>query len=324
MSMFNVKSLSKSKTDTFADIPVVFLSFDEPNADDHWEKLKQVVPHKKIARVHGVKGFDACHKAAAHQFPLSQYVITVDADNQVDPNFFKQKLPGMFMDGKISFTWGGRQVTNGLMYGNGGLKMWSTEHLANMKSHELSDEERDAVDFCWDFQRYKELPGCWSNVYTNGSPYQAFRVGFREGVKLSMEQGRLLAFDEWPTVMHAANYQRLLTWMTVGRDVEHGAWSVYGARLAVKMLQYDNFDFVNIRDYEWFKDFFAQYETMNPVTAGKTLGKQISEGLGWILPDFDAEQSAFIKQIQLHPARPLTYNDVKWQTNLSLYGWFNE
>jgi len=321
MSMFNVKPKKQSTRTTFADIPVVFLSFDEPNADLHWNLLQQVVPHNRVARVHGVKGFDAAHKAAADSFPTSDYVITVDADNQVDPKFFTKSLPAS-MDGQVSYTWGGRQVTNGLMYGNGGLKMWSTEHLANMKSHELADEERDAVDFCWDFQRYKELPGCWSNVHTNGSPYQAFRVGFREGVKLSMEQGRLLAFDEWPSTMHAANYQRLLTWMTIGRDVEHGVWSVYGARLAVKMLQYDNFDFVNIRDYDWFRDFFKQYETANPAVASKSIGKRISEGLGWTLPDFDADQSAFLKQIQLHPSKPLTYEDVEWQTNLSMYGWF--
>jgi len=324
MSMFKTTTTKyiPDERNTTANIPVVFLSFDEPNADEHWDLLKLAVPHKKIARVHGVVGFDAAHKAAASEFPTSKYVITVDADNQVDPKFFTKSLP-IDMDGRVSFTWGGRQITNGLMDGNGGLKMWSTEHLANMKSHELADEERDAVDFCWDFQRYKELPGCWSNVYTNGSPYQAFRVGFREGVKLSMEQGQVLAFDDWPLHMHAANYQRLLTWMTIGRDVEHGIWSIYGARLAVKMLQYDNFDFVNIRDYEWFKEFFENLKDADPVKASKSLGKQISEGLNWILPDFDSEQSAFMKQIQLHPGKPLTYDDVLWRTNLSLYGLFN-
>ena len=319
--MFNAPA-KKIRFNSLADFPVVFLSFDEPNADKHWEMLQAVTPHKNIARVHGVVGFDTAHKTAAAQFPDSEYVITVDADNQVDPKFFKCLAPSG-MNGKVSYTWGGRQYTNGLMYGNGGLKLWSTEHLANMKSHELADEERDAVDFCWDASRYKELPGCWSNVYTNGSAYQAFRVGFREGVKLSMDQGRLLAFDEWSTQMHAANYQRLLTWLTVGADVEHGMWSMYGARLAVYLLQYENFDFVQIRDYEWFKDFFNDHATADPTKASKSIGKKISDGQGWILPDFDSEQSNFIKMIQLHPARPLTNEDVQWQTNLSMFGWFN-
>ena len=322
MSLFSVANdLPSRSKKTLAEIPVVFLSFDEPNADHHWELLQTITPHNNIKRVHGVKGFDACHKAAANCFPKSEYVITVDADNQVDPDFYEQRLPDG-MDGKISFTWGGRQFTNGLMYGNGGLKLWSTEHLSNMKSHELADKERDAVDFCWDFTRYKDLPGCWSNVYTNGSAYQAFRVGFREGVKLSMEQGRVLGFDEWTDSMHAANFQRLMTWMTLGNDVEHGAWSVYGARLAVKMLQYDNFDFTNIRDYSWFTEFFDQHSSADPVRASKSIGKKISEGIGWDLPDFDFEQSYFLKMLQLHPAKSLTYEDVKWRTNLKLYGWF--
>ena len=321
MSLFNVAT-SLARRKKIANFPVVFLSFDEPNADEHWELLQKATPHSNIARVHGVVGFDAAHKAAAAAFSNSEYVITVDADNKVNPEFFEKAAPEN-LDGKVSYTWGGRQYTNGLMYGNGGLKLWSTEHLTNMKSHELSDSERDAVDFCWDFERYKDLPGCFSNVHTNASAYQAFRVGFREGVKLSMEQGRVLKFNEWTATMHAANYQRLLTWMTIGSDVEHGIWSVYGARLAVKLLQYDNFDVVNIRDYEWFNDFFESHSRADPNRGSKSLGKIISNGLGWILPDFDAEQSAFMKQLQLHPAKPLTYADVKWQTNLSLYGWFH-
>lgn len=324
MSMFNkasaaIKNPARSK---ISDIPVVFLSFDEPNADNHWELLKQITPHNRIARVHGVVGFDTAHKTAADQFPNSDYIITVDADNQVDPAFFNKTLPDG-MNGRVSFTWGGRQYTNGLMYGNGGLKMWSTEHLTNMRSHELATEERDAVDFCWDFNRYKELPGCFSDVYTNASPYQAFRVGFREGVKLSMEQGRVLPFEEWPTTMHAANFQRLLTWMTLGKDVENGVWSIYGARLAAYLLHYENFDVVQIRDYDWFNEFFKKYADADPGKASKSIGKKLSEGLGWILPDFDTDQSSFLKMLQLHPAKALTYDDVKWRTNLKLYGWFN-
>jgi hypothetical protein len=317
MSLF--KTVVRTEFKRLSDYPVVFLSFDEPNADTHWEMLQALTPHKNIARVHGVVGFDTAHKTAAAQFPNSEYIITVDADNQVDPEFFKRYAPEG-MNGKVSFTWGGRQYTNGLMYGNGGLKLWSTEHLANMRSHELASEERDAVDFCWDFNRYKDVSGCYSTVYTNASAYQAFRVGFREGVKLSMEQGR---FSEWKKTMHAANFQRLLTWMTVGQDVENGAWSIYGARLAVKMLQYDNFDFVKIRDYNWFNEFFIGQSKHNPTKASKALGKQISQGLGWILPDLDEDQSRFVKMTQLHPAKSLSYEDVRWRTNLKLFGWFN-
>jgi hypothetical protein len=324
MSMFKVKPTAQSfkpSNRMIRDIPVVFLSFDEPNADHHWELLQKVVPHSNIARVHGVKGFDACHKAAGNAFPWSDYVITVDADNQIDPEFFNKTAPQQITLG-MTFTWGGRQFTNGLMYGNGGLKMWNRDHLLNMRSHEASDNERDAVDFCWDFQQYKEVPGCYSTVYTNGSPYQAFRVGFREGVKLSMEQGQVIDPERISKDMHAANFQRLLTWMTVGRDVEHGAWSMYGARLAAKMLYFDDFDFTLIRDYDWFIDFFEQHKNKEIITELTTLSVKLQDVYGFRLPGFTADESRMLKMLQLHPEKPLTYEDVRWRTNLGMFGWF--
>ena len=33
---------------------IIFISFDEPNADENWKLLKEIAPHAK--RVHGVKG----------------------------------------------------------------------------------------------------------------------------------------------------------------------------------------------------------------------------------------------------------------------------
>lgn len=324
MSMFKTKisgSAPLPEPVRLNDVPVVFLSYDEPNADEHWDKLKNIIRHKNITRVHGVKGFDACHKAAGNAFPWSEYVITVDADNQVDPAFFRKPMPRNSNLG-FTFTWGGRQATNGLVYGNGGLKLWNREHLANMRSHEAAKSSKDQIDFCWDYQQYRELPGCYSTVYTNGSAYQAFRVGFREGIKLSLEQGFLISPQNISKEMHAANYQRLLTWMTIGRDIVHGNWSMYGARLAVKMLHFDNFDFTLVRDYEWFNDFFDSVKHKEVPTELLVLGQQLREVLGFTLPELTAEQSEFHKRLQLHPEKPLTYEDVVWRTNLKMFGWF--
>jgi len=309
----------KKGTKTIKDIPIVFLSYDEPNADANWKTLQQTTPHQEIQRVHGVKGFDAAHKAAANAFPGEQYVITVDADSVVDPSFFELNLPKNI--GFMSYTWGGRQYTNGLMYGNGGLKLWNTEHLLTMKSHEESNNERDQVDFCWDETQYKELPGCYCNVYTNASKYQAFRVGFREGVKLSTEAGILIKPEEIKEIMHAANYQRLLTWLTVGADVENGIWSIIGARSAIRQLHFNNFDHALIRDYEWFAEYFKGF---NEITdrGMKELQEAVDEVFGFSIPILDEKTSLMFKHLQLHPEKPLTYNDVHWRTNLKLYGWW--
>lgn len=328
MSMFKLTDKEKSKimsknndkkSRTVRDIPIVFLSYDEPNADDNWKTLQLTVPHQEVQRVHGVKGFDAAHKAAANAFPGAGYVITVDADSIVDPAFFGLNLPKGI--GYMSYTWGGRQYTNGLMYGNGGLKLWNTEHLLSMKSHEASTTERDEVDFCWDESQYKELSGCYSTVYTNGSPYQAFRVGFREGVKLSTEAGKLINKDEIKNVMHAANYQRLLTWLTVGSDVKHGIWSIIGARTAIRQLYFNNFDYTLIRDYEWFDNYFKSFKEITDRGMSE-LQDAVNEVYGFNVPILDENSSLLFKQLQLHPEKPLTYDDVHWRTNLKLYGWW--
>jgi hypothetical protein len=95
---------------------VVFLSYDEPNADLHYADLCNKIPWAK--RVHGVKGSDAAHKEAA-KLSETDWVITVDADNIVNPNFFNLDI---IEDPKIEvYSWSAKNRINGLLYGNGGL-----------------------------------------------------------------------------------------------------------------------------------------------------------------------------------------------------------
>ena len=67
----------------------VFLSFDEPDADNRYEALRTLVPTAK--RVHGVKGFDAAHKECARVAATDRFLI-VDADNFLAENFLEQSI----------------------------------------------------------------------------------------------------------------------------------------------------------------------------------------------------------------------------------------
>jgi hypothetical protein len=69
------------------DCDVVYLSYDEPNAEANYVDLLKKVPWAK--RVHGVKGSDAAHKACA-RLAETERVIVVDGDNVIDPNFINQ------------------------------------------------------------------------------------------------------------------------------------------------------------------------------------------------------------------------------------------
>jgi len=71
------------------ELDIFYISFDEPNCEEHWADLLNKVPWAK--RIHGVKGFDAAHKAAANQSETERF-ITVDGDNIVMDDFFEQVL----------------------------------------------------------------------------------------------------------------------------------------------------------------------------------------------------------------------------------------
>ncbi len=67
------------------ELDIFYISYDEPNAEENWADLMNKVPWAK--RIHGVKGFDAAHKAAANQSETERF-ITVDGDNKVLTEFF--------------------------------------------------------------------------------------------------------------------------------------------------------------------------------------------------------------------------------------------
>ena len=273
---------------------VVFLSYDEPNADLHYADLCNKVPWAK--RVHGVKGSDAAHKGAA-RIADSDWFITVDADNIVDPKFFNLDLK--MEDPKIQvYGWCGRNVINGLRYGNGGLKIWKKDFVLNMKTHEASDSDRGQVDFCWE-DGYRNFPVSYSDSIITGSPFQAWRAGFREGVKMTLLDGVKVPPGEIQQQIWWHNIHRLRMWSTVGAHEENGLFAVMGARLGTWMANCTDWNYVDVRDFEILRNIYnenvKQYETdlEGLVEATKDLGEKIKISLGLHWPYLDAAQSKY-------------------------------
>src|SRR6185437_4245192 len=181
---------------------LIFLSYDEPNAEKNWADLVGKAPWAK--RVHGVKGFDAAHRACAEQSE-TDWFITVDGDNTVRKEFFDITVNvDAATNPRQCFSWNGLNSINGLCYGNGGLKLWSKQFVLSMNTHENADDPRKSVDFCWE-QDYRQMYHTYSDVWNSSSPYQAFRVGFREGVKLSLNRGDRVSAEMMKTVLHPVN-----------------------------------------------------------------------------------------------------------------------
>ena len=116
-----------------ADLDCIYLSFDEPQKEEFWIQIQNMVPWAK--RVDGVKGSDAAHKAAA-ALSDTEFFILIDGDNLPDKDFFNLKLDIGEEHAGAAFRWKARNHINGLMYGNGGMSCWSKEYVNNMRTHE--------------------------------------------------------------------------------------------------------------------------------------------------------------------------------------------
>jgi hypothetical protein len=278
---------------------VIFLSYDEPNADLHYADLCNKVPWAK--RVHGIKGSDHAHKAAA-ELSETDWFITVDADNIVDPAFFNLELD--MTDPKIQvYGWCGRNSINGLRYGNGGLKIWHKDFVLNMRTHENSDSDRGQVDFCWE-EGYKNFPRVYSESIITGSPFQAWRAGFREGVKMTLLDGVKVPPQEIKERIWWHNIHRLRMWSTVGAHEENGLYAVYGARLGTWLANCTQWNYVEVRDFEILREIWNQYGRPfeEAASAGlreeiKSLGDKIKLDLGFDWPWLDESQSRYTLEL---------------------------
>src|SRR6056300_995113 len=135
------------------DQDIIFLSYDEPNAEKNYADLLTKVPWAK--RVHGVEGSDAAHKACANISETENF-ITIDGDTIIDPKFLEVvlDLDDLKATAEHQFSWAGKIDVNGLMYGNGSIKMWTREFVNNMQTHENTDGAAETqVEFCY-FDNY--------------------------------------------------------------------------------------------------------------------------------------------------------------------------
>ena len=284
---------------------VIFLSYDEPNAEKNYADLVGKVPWAK--RVHGIKGSDAAHKACAATSD-TEYFVTVDADNIIDPEFLKVEidLDDLGLTSEHVFSWCGKIYVNGLMYGNGGLKLWTRKFVNEMRTHENSDpnDAKGLVEFCFD-DRYYQFNENYSTSYTNATPFQAWRAGFREGVKMSLDQGakvNSLKKTWWQ------NYQRLLIWCTIGADVENGLWSILGAREGCYLTNCTNWDYANVRDFEYLTNYWKEHYnnlTEAPTDRIKYFGQELQNKCDLEIADIDNFGSKFFKSVFTNSERVL-------------------
>jgi hypothetical protein len=282
--------------DAVKEYDVIFLSYKEENKETNWEHLKSLIP--KAKRVDGVKGFDAAHRAVGEMSTTSRTIV-IDGDNWVYDNI----VDGIFIspesyEGFQVISYAAVNFINGLSYGNGGLKIWPTELLRFSSSHELSDQPGINVDFITNQNiEYVQKNESYSFSVQNASKEQAFASGYREGVKLSINDGWKSAYLKY----------YLNIWTSIGRDVDNGEWAIYGARLGIHdALMKGVFDPQVINDIDYLYEYAKRFNSLAALKKYVDVVFDTQEFLNKFdiyTVEYNANKSSMLKQLIKNVAR---------------------
>ena len=276
-----------------ADLDCIYLTYDEPQREEFWVKVRNMVPWAK--RVDGVKGSDAAHKAAAAASGTERFIL-IDGDNLPDPEFFNLtlNLPDQTWESAV-FRWRARNHVNGLMYGNGGLSSWTRTFVNNMKTHEATDGSVETqVEFCFD-PLYWAMHDCYSVTYPNGSAFHAWRAGFREGVKMCLNKGARPSVADFKERVHHRNFDHLSIWHNVGRDIEHGAWSIAGSRMGTYMTMLTEWDHRQVQWFDSLEDIWNTVKDHDPDLVAGRIAEDLATQLDLPIVYLDEMSSKFFK-----------------------------
>ena len=219
---------------------VVFISYDESNADKNYENLLKVAPRAK--RVHGVEGIHNAHLRAAELCETNMFWI-VDGDAVIVNEFdFSYTVPRW--ENRTVHVWRSKNPVNGLVYGYGGVKLFPRELTLNM---DMSSTDM-TVSISDHFKAYDEI----SNITDfNTDPFSTWKSAFRECVKLSSKLIDRQVNEE--------SEERLHIWQTKGADSYLGTYCIDGARQGAEYgRKYKGNDeaLVKINDFKWLREIF--------------------------------------------------------------------
>jgi hypothetical protein len=237
----------KKEYNTISSMPkpfdIVFISSNEPNADNNYKLLTDRYPNAK--RVHGVKGIHQAHKAAAELVSTELFWV-VDGDAQILDDFdFDYQVAHYDLDGKETVhVWRSFNPINSLVYGYGGVKLLPTQLTR--------DVDVNSTDMTTSISnKFKGIERMSNTTAFNTDDFSAWRSGFRECVKLS---SRIIDRQK-----DEETEFRLNAWCERGADKPFGKAAIAGAIAgrAYGTVNKGNIDELKkINDFNWLHEQF--------------------------------------------------------------------
>lgn len=213
-------------------LDAVFLSYDEPGAEENFERLKIRFKGNNLFHVQGVNGIFQAHKQASELVSTDMFYV-VDADSYVLNNWDFSFTPNIF-DRQYVHIFRSRNAVNKLSYGNGGIKIFPVNCFKN----------NPGVDISTSLGKVKIIDTTISENRFNTSPFHAWRAGFREAAKLSSKT--------ITNQIDIETQERLHIWKTVGQESLFGSYVIEGAIEGEKYGLSNPIE--NINNFHWLKE----------------------------------------------------------------------
>jgi hypothetical protein len=218
--------------------PVYFLYTDENNLNENWERLLQVAPWAEA--VASIGTIFESHKHIASLCQGDRFYV-VDADCWIVDGFTFDKQ--IELKPKYVAVFRAKNPINGLVYGHGGIKLFSKDCF--------SAERLDRPDMTTTLaDGYIKLNILASEHRFNYTPYATWRTAFREAVKLSAGINKNNNDQE--------SQDRLTMWCEAGAETQFGHFAIHGAREGCHWASED-YDTMKVNDFVWLENKFKEW-----------------------------------------------------------------
>jgi hypothetical protein len=191
---------------------IVFISYNELNAEENYDRLSSRFSAPVLKRITGVVGIHNAHIAAAKKAMTKMFWV-VDGDAQVLDTFdFSYQVPNNELD--YVHVWRSQNPVNGLVYGNGGVKLLPKKLTTNMDTSRIDMTTSISTLF-------KPMLEIANITAFNTDPFSTWRSAFRECTKL--------ASSSIERQNDVETQQRLDVWCTLNDSVPFGFYAYSGA-----------------------------------------------------------------------------------------------
>ena len=216
---------------------IVFISYNEPNAEENYAKLIARFP--KAKRIDGIKGIHQAHIEAAKLVSTKLFWV-VDGDAEVVDTFNFDHQVAVW-DEDCVHVWRSRNPINGLEYGYGGIKLLPKKLTLKV--------DTSSTDMTTNISSKFKAMGEISNITAfNTDEFSTWRSAFRECTKLAV-------------INNAEAIERLTVWCNTANG-DYSKYALEGAN-AGKVYGEKNASnpeaLAKINDFNWLSQQFIHH-----------------------------------------------------------------